>query len=232
MQSRERQRPGTKATNVNEQPLRSQCRPVYNPPVTDPVAHRSVGAILLAAGTSSRMGGFKQLLPYRGSTIVETCVATVRGTTVDSIYVVVGHRADEVAAAVEAPDVRIVRNDAYLDGMATSVVAGVTAARAAGHDAVMICLCDQPHLDRTVYDAVLGAYRESGAPIVVPSYAGDTGHPAIFDRSLFDEILAVDPSQGLRAVTYAHRGDKLRVPVDAVGVLDDIDTAEDYERLR
>jgi len=192
---------------------------------------RRVAAVLLAAGTSSRMHEFKQLLPFRGRTIVEACVETLLATTADEVVVVVGHRGDEVAAVLARFPVSIVRNDAYLEGMSSSVAAGVVAARG-NADAVMICLCDQPHVPKSVFDAVLDAYRASVAPIVVPTIAGDTGHPVIFDLSLADEMLGVDPAHGLRAVTYAHRAETLRVPVDSVGVLDDMDTQEDYERLR
>lgn len=189
-----------------------------------------VTAILLAAGLSTRMGDFKQLLPFRGKTIVETCVDTILASTADNLVVVVGHRATEVEATLSGSPLRIVCNDDYALGMSTSVVAGVRAAGDA--DAVLVCLCDQPQLPVAVFDAVLDAYRRTRAPIVVPSIAGDTGHPVVFDMSLRDEILGVDPSQGLRSVTYAHRGEVLRVPVDTVGVLDDIDTPDDYDRLK
>lgn len=191
---------------------------------------RKVVAVLLAAGTSSRMGDFKQLMPFRGRTIVEACVETLLAADVDETIVVVGHRGDEVEAAVARHPVRVVRNEDYLAGMSTSVKTGVAAAADAA--AVLVCLCDQPHIPVHVFDAVVAAYRETGAPIVVPTIAGDTGHPALFDMSLRDEILAVDPNEGLRSVTYAHRGERLRVPVDTVGVLDDMDTPDDYERLR
>lgn len=190
-----------------------------------------VAAVLLAAGTSSRMGAFKQLLPFRGTTIVRACVRTLRDSSVDEVLVVVGHRADEVRAELAGETVTLVENARYLEGMSTSVTAGLRAVSPSAA-AVMICLCDQPHLSVGVYDALLAAYRLHRAPITVPLFGGDTGHPAIFDCSLRDEILAVDPSQGLRSVTYAHRAEVMRVPVDTVGVLDDMDTAEDYERLR
>ena len=191
---------------------------------------KRVVAVLLAAGTSSRMGDFKQLMPYRGRTIVEACLETLLATSADETVLVVGHRADEVAAAVAHLPVRVVRNDAYLDGMSTSAKAGVRASEGAG--AVMISLCDQPHIPARVFDAVLDAYRATGAKIVVPAFAGDTGHPVVFDLSLRDELLSVDGAQGLRSVTYAHRDEVLRVPVDTVAVLDDIDTPDDYERLK
>lgn len=190
-----------------------------------------VAALLLAAGTSTRMRAFKQLLPFGDRTIVETCVERILATTVSDTFVVVGHRADDVAAALAGYPVHIVRNDAYATGMSSSVKAGVAAARGVA-DAVMICLCDQPHVPSAVYETVLDAYRRSRALVVVPTIAGDTGHPVIFDLSLADEILAVDPAEGLRAVTYARRAETVRVPVDSVSVLDDMDTPDDYERLR
>ena len=198
--------------------------------MTENTHPRRVAAVLLAGGLSSRMGAFKQLLPFRDRTIVEACLETLLSTSTDEIVVVTGHRAEDVVRTLAPYPVRFVSNPAYADGMSTSVMAGVQALEP--ERSVMICLCDQPHLPREVFEAVLGAYRESGAAIVVPTIAGDTGHPVIFDASLRPEILGIDVTVGLRSVTYANRGRTLRVPVDALGVLDDIDTQEDYERLR
>lgn len=195
------------------------------------IERRRVTAILLAAGQSTRMGDFKQLMPFRGRTIVEASVETLLASSVDDLLVVVGHRADEVAAALSRLGVRTVRNPDFADGMASSVKAGV---RAAGTDTdgLMIALGDQPHVPVEVHDAVLAAFRSSSAPIVAPTIAGDSGHPIVFDISLRDEMLGFDPAQGLRAVTYAHRTEILRVPVDTVAILDDIDTRDDYDRIK
>lgn len=198
--------------------------------MTEAAPVRRVTAVLLAAGLSTRMGEFKQLMPYGSSTIVGTCAATLLGTSADEIVVVTGHRADEVERSLGGCALRFVRNPSYEDGMASSVIAGVRAASPG--NSVMICLCDQPHVPADVHETVLAAYRASGAAVVVPTIAGDSGHPVIFDSSLRDEILAIDPAVGLRGVTYANRDSTLRVPVDAVGVLDDIDTQEDYVRLQ
>lgn len=191
---------------------------------------RRVAAVLLAGGLSTRMGEFKQLMPFRGRTIVEACVETLLSTSADDVVVVTGFRAEDVAKALARYPVRLVHNPAYADGMSTSVIAGVRALDP--DDAIMVCLCDQPHLPPDVFDAVLEAYREGDAAVVVPTIAGDTGHPVVFDPSLRGAMLDVEASVGLRSVTYANRDRTLRVPVDVVGVLDDIDTQEDYERLR
>lgn len=198
--------------------------------MTDSPIRRRVAAVLLAGGRSTRMGDFKQCMPFRGTTIVEACVRTLLSTSADEVVVVTGHRAEDVERLLVPYSVRIVHNSAYADGMATSVIAGARAIRT--DDAIMICLCDQPHVPAKIFDAILDAYRTTGAAIVMPTIAGDTGHPVIFDVSLRAEILDVDPSVGLRSVTYTNRERTLRVPVDALGVLDDIDTQEDYERLR
>jgi molybdenum cofactor cytidylyltransferase len=192
---------------------------------------RRVAAVLLAAGTSTRLAGFKQLMSYRGRTFVEACVEALLASGADETLVVLGHRAEEVASAVARFQVRTVVNGDYLDGMASSVKAGVRAVPEGSAEGVMIALCDQPHVPPAVHRAVVEAYRRTGAAIVVPTVAGDTGHPVVFDLSLRDEILAVDPSEGLRAVTYAHRGDRLLVAVDSLSVIDDIDTPDDYARL-
>jgi molybdenum cofactor cytidylyltransferase len=192
---------------------------------------RTVTALLLAAGTSSRMGDFKQLMPFRGRTFVEACVETLLASKADETIVVVGHRAEDVRRAIERLPVRIVSNDDYLEGMASSIKVGVRAVDEGETDAILVALCDQPHVPTSVVDTVIAAYKASNALIVTPTIAGDSGHPVIFDLSLRDEILAVDPSEGLRAVTYAHRAERLRVPVDTVAIIDDVDTPEDYDRI-
>ena len=198
-------------------------------PATDPP--RRVTAILLAAGVSSRMGDFKQLMPFRGRTFVETCVETLLASTADEVLVVLGHRAGDVAAAIARFPARTIVNEEYRQGMASSVKAGVRAVAEGTAEGVLIALCDQPHVPVRVVNAVIEAYRASRALIVVPAIAGDSGHPVIFDLSLRDEILAVDPSEGLRAVTYTHRGERVRVPVDTLSVIDDIDMPDDYSRI-
>jgi molybdenum cofactor cytidylyltransferase len=200
-------------------------------PSDDRRAARRVVALLLAAGTSSRMGDFKQLMPYRGRTFVEACAETLLASSVDETLVVLGHRAEEVRRTIASLPVRVVVNEAYLDGMATSIKAGVRAIAPGSADAILVALCDQPHVPVPVVDAVVAAYRSSSALIVAPAIAGDSGHPVIFDLSLRDEILAIDPAHGLRAVTYAHRENRLRVPVDTVAVIDDVDTPDDYQRI-
>lgn len=180
---------------------------------------------------STRMGDFKQLMPFRGRTFVAACLESIRASSVDDVVVVTGHRADEVAKAVAPFGVRVVHNPDYASGMSTSVLVGLAAIDVDAHG-MLVALCDQPHVRVEVFDAVLDAYRSHEALVVVPTIAGDSGHPVIFDLSLRDEILDIDPASGLRSVTYAHRSETLKIGVDDIAVLDDIDTMDDYERLR
>lgn len=185
----------------------------------------TVAAVVLAAGGSSRMGRPKQLLPYRGRSLVRHAVAAAAGGGCEPVVVVTGAHAAEVEA--ELAGVRVVRNDDWRAGPGTSVWAGVTAVGDA--DAVVFLLCDQPHVDAGHVRRLLDEYRVSGRPMVASAYADAVGVPALFDRSCFAELAAVDPAAGAKQLLARDRDRVAVVPFPAGGA--DVDTPADYARL-
>lgn len=191
-------------------------------------------AIILAAGESRRMGQPKQLLPFGGKTMLECVIDAFRSPRVDEIIVVLGHRAEEIAATIASHSgkllpPRIVKNPHYKQGMFTSVQAGL---RALPKQAtlVMIALCDQPRLQRPTVEKFIGEFEKKQHKVLIPMYEGRQGHPLLFRAEYAKEILALDESLTLKHFLAAHAGDVVRLPVSDEGVLIDIDDRETYER--
>jgi molybdenum cofactor cytidylyltransferase len=189
-----------------------------------------ISAVLLAAGESRRMGEFKQLLPFGDKTFVECCVDTLLASRVDEVIVVTGHREADVRAAVGNRHVAFAHNTDYRDGMSSSIKRGVEAVSKESR-ACLFALVDQPQVGADIINHVIGTYEEAGPLIVIPTYEGRNGHPIILDAKLRDEILAIDPAEGLRQVVHAHSREVVRVEISTDAVLIDFDYPEDYRRI-
>lgn len=190
-----------------------------------------VTAVLLAAGASKRMGAVKQLLDLGGKTLLETVLDNLRRSQVSEIVVVLGSSADEIRERVRLHGVRVVVNQYYEQGMGTSVRAGIAAVDVRA-DAALVILADQPFVRPDTLDLIIETYRERKPHIVIPTYKGFRGNPILIDRSLFPELLNLAGDIGCRAIFGSHTEDLLKVAVDDIGVLLDIDTPEDLERFR
>jgi len=184
-----------------------------------------ISAIVLAGGTSSRMGSSKPLLSVGGRPLLDHVLATVRGSQVGDIVVVLGHEAERVRAAVSFDGARAVVNDAYEQGMSTSIRAGVHAADPKS-DGFLIVLGDQPFVSSATLDALIARRHESGAEILIPTYEGRRGNPVLLDRSLSEDVESITGDQGCRAIFGRHLRGILEVPVDDPGILVDLDTPD------
>jgi molybdenum cofactor cytidylyltransferase len=190
-----------------------------------------ISAIVLAAGTSSRLGRPKQLLRMAGKTVLQHVVDAAASSPVDEIVVVLGHAAEEVRPALaEHPTCRIVKNPDYLEGQSTSFRAGIHAADARAEGAVLL-LGDQPGIRPDAIAAVVGAFREWAGPVVQATYGGRPAHPTLIAREVWDEMDQVSGDQGAREILARH-AEWVR-PVEVGGSPpDDIDTEEDYLRVK
>ncbi|MCC7021403.1 MAG: nucleotidyltransferase family protein [Thermomicrobiales bacterium] len=187
--------------------------------------------IVLAAGSSSRLGRPKQLLPLAGEPLIRQTLRRILASSLDDLVVVVGHEAEAIAATLRDFPVRIVYNPDAAQGQSTSVLAGL-GALPAGAEAALFLLGDQPGIDPAVIDALIAAWRESRAPIVAPRYTGGIGNPVLFDRRVFPELMSLQGDAGARPAVRAHReaGDLLLVPI-AAPAPPDVDTEADYAAL-
>ena len=193
-----------------------------------------VGAVVLAAGSSSRMGEAKQLLPLADSTVLERTLQNLNAAKVDEIVLILGFSAETIRQRIsDSPmkNLRIVVNHKYGQGMATSLRTGL-AALSENTDAALIVLGDQPFIRPETLDRIIDQYRQSDAQIVIPIFQGSRGNPVLLDRSVFHEVMALQGDIGCRAIFGNHLDGIVKAEVDDIGILLDIDSKEDYERLR
>jgi molybdenum cofactor cytidylyltransferase len=192
---------------------------------------KSVYGLILAAGASSRMGRPKQLLDWGGRPLVRVAAETALAARLAPIVVVVGGARAEVQAALADLPLRIVANPDYAAGQSTSLRVGIVALDDRA-DAVVVLLGDQPFVTATIVERLVAEWQDGHAPIVAPVYAGQRGNPVLFARAVFPELLAIQGDQGARAVLAADPSRIHPVAFDDPRPLIDIDTLEDYERLR
>lgn len=190
-----------------------------------------IAAIVLAAGTSTRMGRQKLTLPMAdGRPLVRVAVEQVLAAGIDDTVVVLGGDAEAVALALARLPVRTVVNPRYAEGQSTSLRAGLDALRP-GTDAAVVALGDQPLPDPDVIRRLIEAFRTSGRPIAVPVYRDGRGNPVLFAAELFGELRAVTGDRGGREVIARDPARVTEVSVDTP-MPADIDTHEDYQAAR
>ena len=194
-----------------------------------------IPAVILAAGKSSRMGRPKATLPLdEGDTFLSRIIRTLHDARVDDVVVVLGHDPDPILKSLSIVDgaFRVVLNEEYESGQLSSVLAGLRAIDRPGVTAMMLTLVDVPLTSAHTVRAVLERYRTSGVPVVRAVSRGRHGHPVIVDRSLFPLIRAADPEQGMKPIVRAHVSPAGDVEVEDEGAFSDVDTPEDYEKVR
>ena len=164
-----------------------------------------VGAVLLAAGSGSRLGGRpKSLLELGGVPLIRRQLIALSGAGVDELVVVLGHHADAIEAAVRDFPITLARNPSPDDGQASSVRIGLQAL-SGKLDAVIVALADQPLVNSQDISALIGAFKQRGeAAMVVPRVAGEPGNPVMFEAALRDEWLAGDVNMACRRWREAH----------------------------
>ena len=190
-----------------------------------------IGAVILAAGMSSRMGETKQLIRLGENTLLEQVMEIVRSSRVDEIVLVLGHQAETIKKRVGIKNLKVVINESYQQGMGTSLRTGL-AALSSGTNAALIVLADQPFVRAETLDRLIDQYEQSGAQIAIPIYKGFRGNPVLLGRSVFPEVMALTGDIGCRAIFGNHVEGIVKVLVDDIGILLDLDTKGDVEKLR
>jgi molybdenum cofactor cytidylyltransferase len=184
-------------------------------------------AILLAAGESRRMGYPKPLLRVDSESFIARTTGLALGVA-DQVVIVLGAHANRVRPAIaQHPRVIVVENRNFVDGQLSSLKVGLAAAIDEHADAVIVHLADHPLVSPDTFLATVAEVGASESPIVVARYCGRRGHPVIFDRSVFAELMAAPEDQGARVVVNAKPERVLYVDVDDPGVVLDLDTPAD-----
>jgi molybdenum cofactor cytidylyltransferase len=192
---------------------------------------KPIAAIILAAGSASRMGQPKQLLDWGGRPLVRVVAEHALAAGLDRVVVVIGAAGDQVAAALAGLPIELVENPMYAVGQSTSLRAGI-AALGPEVSAALVLLGDQPFVSPPIMERIVEAWYASDAAIIAPVYRGQRGNPVLFARSVFGELLAIQGDQGARAILAADLARVHKVVFDDDRPLADIDTPEDYARLQ
>lgn len=190
-----------------------------------------VGAIILAAGASTRMGRQKMLLPFAGSTVVAHVADQCARGGLDAVHVVVGYDAAEVSQALTGKPCLVIYNPDHETGMLSSVRAGLASA-ALEWTAAFIVLGDQPLLYPGVIERLLDSATANPEKLIAPTFGGKRGHPLVLPRLFWPEVLTQYDEVGLRGVLHAHEDRIVTVDMDTDVILKDMDWQQDYDALR
>jgi molybdenum cofactor cytidylyltransferase len=188
-----------------------------------------ISGLVLGAGAASRFGGPKQLLPYRGSTLLGWVIKQAQQARgLDEVIIVLGRAADEIRERVVFGNAKVVENPVFGEGCASSYRAGIEALDPRS-DAIMIILGDQPGVDPETIDRVADAWRQGDGQIAIASYRGRKGHPMLFAKPLFTQLAGLHGDKAAWKLVDANPDLVRIIPLDRP-FPEDIDTPEDFVR--
>jgi molybdenum cofactor cytidylyltransferase len=189
------------------------------------------GAVILAAGGSSRFGQPKQLLQFRGKTLVRTIINAACEAGCSPVVVVIGSNGEKVHPELANANVMEVRNANWQRGIGSSIRSGVQAliSHAPDVEAILLLVCDQPAVSAPFIELLISTREATKKDIVASSYADTVGVPAVFNRFLFKELLALGDESGAKSIILQNpeRVAQFAFPEGAI----DIDTWEDWEKF-
>jgi molybdenum cofactor cytidylyltransferase len=180
------------------------------------------------------MGEAKQMLPLRNGTVLEQSLQNIATAEVEEIVLVLGASGEIIrrrSAELAIKNLKIHINPDYGQGIATSLRAGLSALDSEV-DGALIVLADQPFVRAETFRRIMDQYRRSEAQIVIPTHKGVRGNPVLLDRSVFQEVMALQGDIGCRAIFGNHADGIIKVETEDIGILLDIDNPDDYARLR
>ncbi len=191
-----------------------------------------IGAIILAAGDSRRMGTPKALLRIGKLSFLERVCQAAREAGLEPRVVVLGAAADKILSLLDLHEATVVRNREMSAGPIGSIRAGIRELAVNQEvEAVVVWHVDRPHVEPGTVAALAKEFMKGAAQIVLPEYEGRRGHPVLFGRAVFAELLAAPDATGARAVVQASPARVAVVSVADPAVLEDIDTPDDYRDL-
>jgi len=192
-----------------------------------------VTAIVLAAGSSQRMGNVnKLLLQYKSKTIIETTLENIIAAKVNKVIVVTGYEAEKIKTAIQHLPVDIIHNDDFLKGMTTTIQRGIEHAKEGGY---MICLADMFMISAGEYVLLKKIFeknfRSNAKYIYLPRYKNEKGNPVIFSPYYKDAILEHKEMEGCKAIVQSNKENIFWIDMPTDHVLQDMDYYEDYKKL-
>ena len=192
---------------------------------------RKVAGLLLAAGSSTRMGKPKQLLPAGLGTFLERILNETLKSDLDKVILVLGHRFNEIQAALgqilQHSKLKVIENKQYKEGISSSIIAGLSEVEES-HDHVMILLADIPHINADLINHLLIRYLESRLPLGAIKIKAKRSHPVIFNRRMYHELHKLRGDVGARNLFIKYSDRVCLVEPDTFYEDSDIDTPKDY----
>jgi molybdenum cofactor cytidylyltransferase len=185
--------------------------------------------IILAAGSSTRLGQPKQLLIYKGKTLIDHIVCEAVETRLHPIIVITGFNAERVSAGLATYAVNILYNEKWRDGMASGIVKGIKSISGDDLESVFITVCDQPFVSSGLFLQMLRKRKQSRKEVVACSYDGTCGVPALFGKNYFPALRMLNGQEGAKKIFALYESDLVTVPFENGSI--DIDTVEDYKKL-
>ena len=194
-----------------------------------------ISAVLLAAGESKRMGRPKMLLPWGDVTVLGQVISAYRAAGVLDVLVVTGGASEQVTGVAHEHGARTIFNEQFSSGgMLSSLQCGLglLASEGPGNRAALIGLGDQPQVQAGAIRQICETFQRRPAGLIVPSFQMRRGHPWLVERSLWAEILELQPPQSPRDFLNRHAAEILYVEMDTPSILADLDTPQDYQSSR
>jgi molybdenum cofactor cytidylyltransferase len=189
-----------------------------------------IAILILAAGSSSRLGQSKQLLEINGEPLLLHSAKTALQSKANKVLVVLGSEREKHDAILKGLPIEIHYNKDWKKGMGNSLKAGISNLTSFDINAVIIMVCDQPLLSSLHLNTIIKKYLSSGAPLIASRYADTDGVPALFDKSLFSELLRLEDEQGAKKIINKYKTSLLSIDFPDGEI--DLDTAEDYANFQ
>lgn len=191
----------------------------------------NTGVVILAAGSSSRLGEPKQLLRHDGRSLLQKSIDAAISSDADPVIVVLGANAEQISAEINKLNVRVIINSTWEEGMASSVRVGLNELlfNSPSAEAVILMVCDQPYISSELINELIHTQKQTGKAIVSCNYGEATGPPALFHRSVFNELMQLKGDVGARKIIRHHQDDVATVVFEKGKF--DIDTRDDYTAL-
>jgi len=187
------------------------------------------GIIILAAGSSSRLGKAKQNLVYRGKTLLQRVIETAIASKATTVIVVLGANTDIILPTIQNQPVHIVHNPDWPEGMASSIRLGIYELQTISPQtsSVILILCDQPFVDELLINKLIENKNKKG--ITASAYNNTLGAPVLFNAVYFEELKQLQGQDGAKKLLLMHPDDVAAIPFPLGSV--DVDTIEDFKKL-